>query len=121
MSSRALPNPFGKPLDNRRSSGQKMRMTMLDARSVPHLNEVRLADYRPPDWLVPQIHLDFALDAERTIVKAVLNVTRNGGHDRPLRLDGDGLDLLSLKFDGADRQPQMDGAQLVIDPWQAVA
>ena len=61
---------------------------------------VRRRDYRPPDWLVPTIDLDFSLDPVRTIVRASLSVTRNGGHDRPLRLDGDELTPIEVKVDG---------------------
>ena len=39
---------------------------------------IRREDYRPPDWLVPEIALEFELDAERTIVRATLEVERNG-------------------------------------------
>ena len=73
---------------------------------------IRREDYRAPDWLVPDISLDFALDAERTIVTARLSVTRNGAHDRPLLLDGEALELLSVSVDGAplprDQWPQVD-------------
>jgi aminopeptidase N len=72
----------------------------------------RRADYQPPDWLVPEIRLDFDLGAERTLVRATLDVVRNGEHERPLRLDGDELKLLSVKADGEHR---MDGPQLVIE------
>ena len=46
---------------------------------------------RPTGWC-REIALDFELDPERTQVRATLKVERNGDHDRPLRLDGDGLD-----------------------------
>ena len=61
---------------------------------------IRLADYRPPDWLVPEVTLSFDLDAARTVVKARLTVVRNGAHRRPLVLDGQELDLLALSIDG---------------------
>lgn len=61
---------------------------------------IRRQDYRPPDWLVPEISLDFALDPARTQVRAVLSVMRNGDHDRALKLDGDGLIPLEVKVDG---------------------
>jgi aminopeptidase N len=82
------------------------------------LNEhvaIRREDYRPPDWLVPEISLDFQLDADRTIVRATLQVERNGDHDRPLRLDGDEIAALSVKVDGADANWRMDGPALVVD------
>ncbi len=76
---------------------------------------IRREDYRPPDWLVPEISLDFALEADSTRVRATLNVERNGEHDRPLRLDGDELTPLKVLVDGNDSAWRMDGPVLVID------
>jgi aminopeptidase N len=73
---------------------------MSDARTTPGLIAVRLADYAPPDWLVPDVSLDFRLEATRTIVTARLTVTRNGQHDRPLRLDGHGLETEAVSVNG---------------------
>jgi aminopeptidase N len=74
---------------------------MLDLQNAPAAPAaVRREDYRPPDWLVPEISLEFELDPERTIVRAVLAVERNGDHREPLRLDGEELKLRSLKVDG---------------------
>jgi aminopeptidase N len=42
-------------------------------------------------------------------------VVRNGGHDRPLRLDGSDLELGSVKVDGQPAQYRMDGSQLVVE------
>ncbi|HET7709493.1 MAG TPA: aminopeptidase N [Sphingomicrobium sp.] len=81
--------------------------------SVP--TTIRREDYRPPDWLVPTIALDFSLDPQATRVRATLNVERNGAHGRPLRLDGDGLTPLSVKVDGAETPWTMDGPSLVLD------
>ncbi len=76
---------------------------------------IRREDYRPPDWLVPEIALDFALDTARTLVKATLSVERIGDHQRPLRLDGSDLELLSVTVDGQPQEPRRKGDQLVID------
>jgi len=92
--------------------------TLSDAETTPETppspthTTIRREDYRPPDWRVPEIRLDFDLGIEETRVRATLLVERNGGHDRPLRLDGDGLKLLSVK---ADAEWRMDGPALVID------
>ena len=76
-------------------------MHMLDAQGQPQLpNAVKLADYRPPDWLIPDVALDFRLGAEATRVKSRLSVRRNGQHDRPLVLDGNYLTTLSISVDG---------------------
>jgi len=83
----------------------------------------RLADYRPPDWLVDQVGLVFRLDPARTIVSARLEVRRNGRHDRPLKLDGEGLELLSLAVDGVARplpNPGDAGLELALDADAAV-
>jgi aminopeptidase N len=95
--------------------------TLPDAETAPeaplsptHM-AIRREDYRPPDWRVPEIRLEFDLDPERTRVRATLSVERNGTHDRPLRLDGDGLKLVSVKVDGAEAAHRVDGEQLVVE------
>ena len=75
---------------------------------------VRLADYRPPDWLVPTVALDFDLSPERTRLRATLTVTRNGAHDRPLVLDGQELRLLALSVDGLAHATQPHGETLTL-------
>ena len=90
---------------------------MIDAQSAlatPHIT--RREDYTAPDWLVPDIALDFDLDPAATRLKAVIDVTRNGAHDRPLRLDGDALTPLSVVVDGVPHDDwSMQGGDLVID------
>ncbi len=63
---------------------------------------IRREDYRVPDWLVPDIELHFALDAQETRVRSSLRVTRNpAGQPRaPLRLKGDGLAPVGVWIDG---------------------
>ena len=78
---------------------------------------IRRLDYRPPDWLVPDIALDFDLDASATRIHAVLSIVRNGSHDRPLRLEGDGLLPVEVKVDGRTLGPEewaLDGGTLVV-------
>jgi aminopeptidase N len=95
--------------------------TLPDAQTAPEAPlspthvAIRREDYRPPDWLVPEIRLDFDLAAERTRVRATLKVERNGMHKRPLRLDGDELRLLSVKIDGSEPSYRIEGEQLVVD------
>ena len=97
-------------------------MTMLDARTLLQMNEVRLADYRVPDWLVPEISLDVRFGADRTLVRSRLVVTRNGGHGRPLRLDGQDLETLHIRVDGVpvEAVPNNEQLVLVIDGDRAV-
>lgn len=73
---------------------------MPDARTNPGLVAVRLADYAAPDWLVPEVSLDFQLDPRRTVVTARLVVERSGNHDRPIHLDGHRLETESVTIDG---------------------
>ena len=75
---------------------------------------VRREDYRPPDWRVPEIVLEFELDPARTRVKARFEVIREGSHRLPLRLDGAGLKLLSLRVDGRAAAHQLDKTGLTI-------
>ena len=76
---------------------------MLDVQNAPAAPAIiRREDYRPPDWLVPNVRLDFDLSAERTHVRATLSVERNGEHEQPLRLDGDELTPLVVRIDGEE-------------------
>jgi aminopeptidase N len=94
---------------------------MADARMVPeeppsptHVT-MRREDYRPPEWLVPEIALDFALDPAATRVRARFEVVRNGDHDRPLRLNGDELAPVAVRVNGRDANWRMDGPDLLLD------
>ncbi|UZK67959.1 aminopeptidase N [Sphingomonas sp. M1-B02] len=89
---------------------------MADAQTATHAPTItRREDYRAPDWRVPEIALDFDLDPASTRVRATLWVERNGVHDAPLRLDGDGLTPASVRVDGADFADwSMDGPALLI-------
>ncbi len=66
---------------------------------------IRLADYRPPAFLVESIEMDFNLERRATRVKAKLAIRRNGEHDEPLTLDGVRLKLIALALDGAALAP----------------
>jgi aminopeptidase N len=89
---------------------------MLDAQNaVAAPAAIRREDYRPPDWLVPEIGLDFELDSERTIVRATLVVERNGTGAAPLRLEtGEGT-LQSLRIDGNEARWRSEEGALLVD------
>src|SRR5947209_1785703 len=95
--------------------------TIPDAQTAPEAPPspthvaINREDYRPPDWLVPEINLDFELGVETTRVRAALSVERNGQHGRPLRLDGEQLYLGSVSVDGQPSEHRMDGSALVLD------
>ncbi|MEP6607493.1 MAG: aminopeptidase N [Burkholderiaceae bacterium] len=63
---------------------------------------VRRADYRPPDFLLDKVTLEFDLDPALTYVAATLDVRRNPvvGGSVPLQLDGEDLDLALIGIDG---------------------
>jgi aminopeptidase N len=63
---------------------------------------VRLADYRPPNWLVETVDLDVSLHPTASRVRATLRLKPNPDAPAaaPLALDGDGLTLASIKLDG---------------------
>jgi aminopeptidase N len=89
---------------------------MLDVQNAPAAppSAIRREDYRPPDWLVSTVELEFDLGAERTRVRSRLSVERNGIHDRPLRLDAQGLTLVELTVDGAAADHSLEGDLLTL-------
>ncbi|WP_375263404.1 M1 family aminopeptidase, partial [Palleronia sp.] len=67
---------------------------------------IRLADYRPPAYLVDDVKLTFRLDPKATRVVSAVRFRRNpDGDGGPLRLDGAGLRLIRAAIDGTDVQP----------------
>src|SRR3954466_796923 len=75
---------------------------------------VRLADYRPPDFLIDRVALDIKLDQKKTRVTSRLSLRRNpiGRAGAPLLLDGDELLLLGVTLDG---QP-LDTSRYAVTP-----
>src|SRR3954447_24119120 len=90
---------------------------MLDAQNaVAAPAAIRREDYRPPEWLVPEIGLELELGAEKTVVRATLRIERAPtAEGRTLRLNGDGLVPSSLRISGDDGPEwRMDGDDLLI-------
>ena len=85
---------------------------MLDA-ATPQI--VRLRDYRPPAWLVPEVALSFELEAAATRVTATLQVRRNGKRAEPLVLDAQDLTLVSVRVDGVAVDAAIAGERLTLD------
>ncbi|MBN8500960.1 MAG: aminopeptidase N [Sphingomonadales bacterium] len=85
------------------------------ASTPPAPTVIHRADYRPPEWLVPEVTLAFNLGLEETRVVATLKVKRNA--DNPvLRLLGDGLTAEDVLVDGEPHNAwRMDGPDLLID------
>jgi aminopeptidase N len=75
---------------------------MPEDRTEKH-KTVYLKDYRPPDYLIETVYLEFELDETKTKVKSTLTAVCN--HDRregihPLVLNGEDLELRSIRLDG---------------------
>src|SRR4051812_31578562 len=78
---------------------------------------IRLADYRPPAFLVDDVHLTFDLKPDATRVKARLQVRRNGEHADPLKFNGERLTPISVAIDGrvlGESERTIDGEFLTI-------
>nr|MDP9126378.1 aminopeptidase N [Pseudomonadota bacterium] len=81
---------------------------------------VRREDYTAPAWWVRTVDLTFDLDPAKTIVHSKLEIVRNPernteGQSEPLRLDGEGLNLLRVLVDGQSVSFRHEDGQLVID------
>ncbi|MEM9355180.1 MAG: aminopeptidase N [Pseudomonadota bacterium] len=64
---------------------------------------IRLKDYRPSDYLIDNVDLDFKLDPSETLVASRLKMRPNPAVKSPaksLRLDGENLELVSVTLDG---------------------
>ena len=78
---------------------------------------IKLADYRPPAFLIDEVELRFDLKPNATRVKAELKVRRNGEHREPLRFNGERLKPISVAIDGRpldDGQRSIDAEFLTI-------
>ena len=65
-------------------------------------------DYKPSDFFIPEIFLSFVLDASDTIVTATSQVSRSispASKNADLVLDGEDLDIISVKIAGASLAP----------------
>ncbi len=95
-------------------------MAHLEPAGTP--KTTHLKDYRPPDYRVETVNLQFDLDESRTTVKSLLTVVCS--HDRcegihPLVLFGKDLKLLGLKLDGQlldEKHYKIEGETLTILP-----
>src|SRR5574340_891722 len=83
---------------------------------------IRLADYKPYDYRIETVNLQFELGEEKTVVKSLMTVICN--HDKcegihPLVLNGRGLKLLGVRLDDrelSERDYKIDDETLTIIP-----
>ena len=81
---------------------------------------IRLSDYRPPEFLIDSVQLQFELDEQQTEVEAELSVRRNPAATRGdghLRLDGEQLTLEAISLNDRPLTPaefQVEEDHLVV-------
>jgi len=73
-----------------------------------------LKDYKSPDFTIKSIYLDFKLDKGITTVKATSEVERLNKECNILKLDGEKLDLKSVKINGEDVAYKADDKSLSV-------
>lgn len=66
-------------------------------------------DYQAPLYWIDSIDSDFQLQEPLTQVTAISRLRRNGEHNEPLVLDGEGLSLHSVSVDGVPYQEHEQG------------
>ena len=77
---------------------------------TPH--PIHLRDYRAPDFLIDTVDLRFELGEENTQVSSKLKLRRNHEGNRPLVLDGRGLELVGVTLDGRS----LESSEYVVSP-----
>src|SRR3990167_4584017 len=78
---------------------------------------IQLSEYRPPAFLVDEVHLTFDLQPNTTRVTARLSIRRNGDHTDPLVFNGERLKPVSVAIDGrvlGEDQRTIDAEYLTI-------
>lgn len=67
--------------------------------------KIKLSDYKPYEYIIPQINLEFELGLERTIVKSKMNIEKNPKSDysgNEIKLNAENLEIISLKINGEE-------------------
>ena len=92
----------------------------MNARPDSPTSPILLSQYQAPAWRVERVDMEFDLAIDRTEVLSRLTLKRGTGTS-PLRLDGQGLELLSIVLDGktldssayryADQVLEVDGVE----------
>ncbi|HEX8365735.1 MAG TPA: aminopeptidase N [Allosphingosinicella sp.] len=92
---------------------------MLDAQiaAATPPSAIRREDYRPPDWLVTDVSLEFDLGADKTSIRSLLQVERaEHAEDHVLRLATGGTPPAAVYERGAGEADwRMEGDELVIE------
>lgn len=70
---------------------------------------IYLKDYRPPDYRVETVNIQFVLDEKKTVVHCIMSVVRNQDGSQPVRplvLDGKEIALKTVRIDGRRLDPK---------------
>src|SRR3954463_11106699 len=78
----------------------------------PHPRTIYLKDYSPPAFKVDTVELDVDIREDHAMVGAKLAIRRNAAG--PLVLDGDEVELVSVKLDGRDVHYELTPERLTI-------
>jgi len=78
----------------------------------PQARTIYLKDYTPPAFKVDTVELDVDIREDHALVSAKLAIRRNAAG--PLVLDGDEVELVSLKLDGAGVKYDLSPERLTI-------
>ncbi|MDN3651377.1 aminopeptidase N [Thalassotalea ponticola] len=76
-----------------------------------------LKDYQPPLYRIATVNLQIELEDRDTKVTNTMQIERQGEHNKPLKLDGEKLTLLSVSVDGVELSPsayQLTDSELCI-------
>ena len=81
----------------------------------PAPQPIRLADHRPPAWLVDEVSLTFRLSPDATRVASRAAFRPNEAAPGPFALDGEGMRLLWARADGEPVEPEIGPEGLTLD------
>ncbi|MCL1094253.1 aminopeptidase N [Shewanella kaireitica] len=74
-----------------------------------------LKDYQAPLFQITHLDLDISLAGENSVIQATSSIERVGEHQQPLRLDGEDINLKSVKVNGVESAYTEKNGQLIID------
>ncbi|MCL1048088.1 aminopeptidase N [Shewanella abyssi] len=74
-----------------------------------------LKDYQAPHFQITHLDLDISLAGDKTAIIATSKVNRVGTHSEPLVLDGEEINLTSVKIDGVAASYSEKQGQLIIE------
>lgn len=76
-----------------------------------------LTEYRKPDYTITSVHLTFSLEDEKTLVSSRMEIASTEAEMAPLVLDGENLELVSVRLNGKDvRYVEEEGSLRIENP-----